>query len=151
MKLTLQCKRFKGNVYNALQWAERQRGLKAKCALGCCIHVGLKDSLNSTSKGATNFMVLRQLRLGPFRGLALSRLSVVVLSLPGQHWDFGMEDKDSMQGLIYLPLKLSKTDDIHSSFYHVPKNIQKLPQIQHLWKIFGEATSWASSLAAEVL
>lgn len=74
MNLTLQCRRFKENVYNTLQWAERQRGLKAKSALGCGIHVGLKDSLNSASKGATNVMVLRQIKLEPFLGLSLSHL-----------------------------------------------------------------------------
>lgn len=92
-----QHKRFKENVYNTSQWAEQQRGLEAKATLRPGGHVGLEDSLNSTWNNATNFMCLQQIKLGQFRGFGLSCLSVLcyVVSLPGQHWDVGMEEDDS--------------------------------------------------------
>lgn len=47
-------------------------------------------------------MFLQQIKLGQFLGFGPSCLSVIcyVVSLPGQHWDVGMEEEDSTQGFI---------------------------------------------------
>lgn len=84
----------KVHVYNTLQWAERQRGLKAKSALRHGIHVGILSDRES------EFGLKRGQKFYGFEAdktWTISRVGPIsfvcyMVPLPGQHWDLGMED-----------------------------------------------------------
>lgn len=111
--------------HNTLQWAERQRSLKAKSALGCGIRVGLKES-KFGFKGGHKFHGFEAdktwtvSRVGPIS-------SVMWCHCQGNTEILAWRTKIACKDSSNLPMKLSKRDHTHSSF----TTCQKPPKTCH--------------------